>query len=245
MAKKKATLGCFFWLALILLVVVIFLFNQKNIEEVLKKTRFFDLFQNKEEPISVTIESDENPADLDTDSESGKPAEEVKPDTQNTVVLQVDPENPEEQKSDPDMRNVRNARIFYVSVESDGSFSLQSVTRPVQYDDSPLKQTIVSLLKGPSFNELNRGYLNLVPGGAALNRVYVKDGTAFVDFSEDFRFNTLGQVGLEAQLQQIVYTVTEFANIKNVQILIDGAYQKFLSPEGLSIAEPLDRSSFQ
>ena len=39
---------------------------------------------------------------------------------------------------------------------------------------------------------------------ARLRKAQVKDGTAYLDFSEAFRFNSLGKEGLSAQLQQVV-----------------------------------------
>jgi spore germination protein GerM len=66
---------------------------------------------------------------------------------------------------------------------------------------------------------------------------------AYVDFNENFRFNPLGKEGLKAQLNQVVYTVTEFSNISRLQILIDGKKVNFLGPEGIYIGEPLSRSS--
>jgi len=42
--KKPASLGCLFWIAFILLVIVLFFFNKKNIAGVLEKTGAADLF---------------------------------------------------------------------------------------------------------------------------------------------------------------------------------------------------------
>jgi hypothetical protein len=40
MAKKRRTLGCLFYIALVLLVLVVFLFNRGRVQEVLEKTGF-------------------------------------------------------------------------------------------------------------------------------------------------------------------------------------------------------------
>ena len=61
----------------------------------------------------------------------------------------------------------------------------------------------------------------------------MKDGTAYLDFSEAFRFNSLGKEGLSAQLQQVVYSATEFSTVKRVQILLEGKTADYLGPEGL------------
>ena len=47
MAKKKRTLGCLFYIALVLLVLVVFLFNRERVQEVLEKTGFTRLFEKR------------------------------------------------------------------------------------------------------------------------------------------------------------------------------------------------------
>jgi spore germination protein GerM len=87
--------------------------------------------------------------------------------------------------------------------------------------------------------------MSLVAPAARLRKAQVKDGTAYLDFSEDFRFNSLGKEGLSAQLEQVVYSATEFPTVKRVQILLEGKTEDYLGPEGLFIGKPLSRDSFQ
>ena len=47
---KSASLGCLFWIAFILLVLVLFFFNRKNISMVLEKTGAMHLITGKETP---------------------------------------------------------------------------------------------------------------------------------------------------------------------------------------------------
>jgi spore germination protein GerM len=256
MARKKASLGCLFWLALVLLVIVIFLFNQKNIEHVLRRTGFWNLFSSDDKPIDVTIEKDsgsDDPSEL-KDAPANPPTE---------IVLKVDEEVPEKQSPDQDdprgetdkaqseeqnaekesNKSLRKARIYFVVITPEGGIALKSVIRPVYFDNSPLRETLKALLDGPTAAEINQGYLSVIPERTDLRNVYVKGQTAFLDFSDDFRFNSIGQAGLKAQLRQIVFTATEFSNVSDVQILIEGKRQKYLSQEGLSIADPVSRSS--
>ncbi|MFP4563356.1 MAG: hypothetical protein ACLFRY_08590, partial [Spirochaetia bacterium] len=55
MKKKRSSIGCLFWLALILLVAVIFLFNRKTIVTVIRKTGFDSILTRgeREEPPEV------------------------------------------------------------------------------------------------------------------------------------------------------------------------------------------------
>jgi spore germination protein GerM len=50
MARKKASLGCLFWLALILLVVVVFLFNRATINRVIESTGFMEVLAERLNP---------------------------------------------------------------------------------------------------------------------------------------------------------------------------------------------------
>jgi spore germination protein GerM len=266
MAKKKKTLGCLFWISLVLIVVVVFIANQKNIRDVLRKTGFRELFEKEtDEPPEVTI----NPPPQTGVEAPGVEAPGVEapgveaPGVEAPALGTPDPETvadgtieePEaKQTSAPDDRvseadesekpNIRYANIYLVAVREDGEIRLQAVTREVRFDDSPLRETLLELLKGQSGGELSQGLRSQIPSETALLNVYVRDDTAFIDFSESFRFNPLGQEGLEAQLKQVVYTTLEFSNIKNVQILIEGKVRRYLGPEGIFIGQPLSTESF-
>jgi germination protein M len=151
-------------------------------------------------------------------------------------------ENPTEEENSS---NSRDARIYFVKVNAEGQISLKSVTRSVDFSNSPLTQTINTLISGPGSNDINKGSLSLIPEGSRLLSARVEGGTAYLNFNEAFRFNPLGREGYLAQLKQIVYTSTEFPNIKNVQILIEGVIREYLGGEGFYIGEPLSRESFQ
>ena len=92
---------------------------------------------------------------------------------------------------------------------------------------------------------MSEGLITLIPRAVTLNRVYVTERVAYVDVSESFRFNPLGRDGLNAQLQQVVFSATEFPNVQLVQILIEGRRVDYLGPEGIFIGEPIGRENFQ
>jgi spore germination protein GerM len=243
MARKKNTLGCLFYVALVLLVLVIFLFNRKTVQDVIEKTGIFQ--KRTEAPPEVVVtppESEEAPAPQQTPKED-RSGEEPK-----QVVVTVErPETPPAERPAPEERTParsRQARIFYVTVATDGTIQLRGVTRSVEYTDAPLTATLQALLKGPNASEVNQGFITMIPPQARLLKVYVRDNTAYLDFNEAFRFNSLGKEGLIAQLQQVVYCATEFSNVRQVQFLIEGKTTDYLGPEGLYIGKPLSRESF-
>jgi spore germination protein GerM len=272
MAKKHVSLGCLFWLALILLILVIFLFNQKNIEQVVKNTGFLefvsDFFNKKKEPVKISIKplnEQKTTAPTGNKTESQRPHPTQKPQTTPQEIeislptakatpspstLAPKPSlkltgRPEKTTaaSLPENVKIRKARLYFVGVNADGQLFLKGVTRSVPYTDSPLKEVVLSLLKGQTPAEINQGLLTSIPKNTILRNIYIKNNIAYLDFSVEFSINSLGREGLKAQLEQLIYTVTEFTNIKSVQFLIEGKVHQNLSSEGLYIGEPLSRSS--
>jgi spore germination protein GerM len=97
-----------------------------------------------------------------------------------------------------------------------------------------------ALLQGPTAEEQRRGMVSLIPSGARILSATVRGNTAYISFSEEFQYNTYGVEGYAAQLKQIVWTATEFPNVENVQILIEGRRVDYLG-EGIWIGSPLSR----
>jgi spore germination protein GerM len=254
MARKRNTIGCLFYIALVLLVLVIFLFNRAKVQEVIEKTGFSKLFERRKQALVEVVITP--PAQTGNEGEKG---EEGQPETtapkttpQQEVVITVGKPSPQPkqpgsgtaaQPAKPAAK-IRQARLFFIAVDAGGNIQLKGVIRPVGYIDAPLTSTLEALLKGPTPTEVNQGLISLISPQTRLNRVYVKQDTAYLDFSEAFRFNSLGKEGLEAQLKQVVYSATEFPTVKRVQILIDGKTASYLGPEGLFIGKPLARGSF-
>ena len=101
-----------------------------------------------------------------------------------------------------------------------------------------------ALLAGLTASELNSGYISLIPDNTKIKGIRVSDGTAFINFDENFIYNSFGREGFIGQLKQVVYTATEYSTVKRVQFLIDGKVQKYLGSEGIFIGNPLSRNSF-
>ena len=276
--KKKRSLGCLFWIVLVLLVVVLFLFNRKAIEETLSATNFQSILNRRANPATPEVTIAPSAEDGETQSENGSEshlADRMTEDTEDAIRIQVNGTESASQSTAQDgaaesdsgkpaargstvrdadaesssaaerKPNVRKSRIFFVDVDSDGTISLKGIVRSVYYEDMPLKATIDALLEGLDPSEVSMGFLSMISPNTRLRSVSLRGQTAFVDFSEDFRFNPLGIAGLEAQVKQVVYSVTEFANIENVQILIEGNRVEFLASEGIYIGIPLSRESLR
>jgi spore germination protein GerM len=136
----------------------------------------------------------------------------------------------------------RERGIFFVQVENDGeSLKLARVSRNLAVSDAPLGDSLAALLSGPSPEEAGRGMTSFMPPEARILGVRVQGNTAYINFNEFFQYNTRGREGLAFQVQQVVWTATEFSNVKDVQILIEGSKVDFLEG-GLRIGSPIGRS---
>jgi spore germination protein GerM len=102
--------------------------------------------------------------------------------------------------------------------------------------------SLTALIAGPDTEELRRGLISLIPKGTRILNATVRGSTAYISLSEDFQLNTHGVEGYAASLRQIVWTVTEFSNVKDVQILIEGRRLDYLG-EGIWIGSPLNRET--
>ncbi|MFW5842582.1 MAG: GerMN domain-containing protein, partial [Spirochaetota bacterium] len=274
-SRKKASFGVLFWLAFLLLVLVVFLYNRTTIENVLETTGLIEVlrerFNGNEEPEIVRVDPDEAPDVLDDDlldnPEEAPRIVDLPPETAPEPVPPADPDSRDEaeelpdteegpagvpQRPDTDSRDTgdepelrrRNANIYFIRVTDQGTIYPEGVTREVTYTNNPMTQTLNTLLEGPTSDELNLGLLNLIPDGTRLLSAAVRDRVAYLNFSEEFRFNPMGFEGLTAQLQQIVYSTTEFSTVERVQILIEGELVEYLGVEGLFVGKPLSRDSF-
>ena len=251
MARKRTPIGCLFYVALVLLAIVIFLFNRVKVQEVLEKTGFTRLFEHKK-PVEVVVTPapPATPATKATKAPGGQPPAAPAAGGRDVVIAVGKPEPKREapvaKSGQPAAASVRTrqSRLFFIFVQPDGAIQLKSIIREVQYADTPLTSTLEALLRGPTPTEVNQGLLSLLSPNTRLLKVYIREGTAYLDFSEAFRFNSLGKEGLTAQLKQVVYSATEFSTVKHVQIIIEGKTADYLGPEGLYIGKPLGRDSF-
>ncbi len=138
----------------------------------------------------------------------------------------------------------KTRKVYFSRFNEDESQKLVATYRNVQYTDSPLTETLKVLLRGPTSAETSNGLLTNVPDNTSLRRVFIKNSIAYIDLSKAFEYNQYGRESMLLQLKQIVYTATEFGNIKGVQFLIDGQVKSYLGGDGISIGTPLTRNDF-
>jgi germination protein M len=262
-SRSRPSFGVLFWIAAILLIAVLLMFNLPTIRSVLDNTDFVEVVF--EERSSGETEPRENdapapPTDLTDTTDSDTPADGIEQNDDDGEETGTDPvedseepatEEPTEEDAEeivlaPPVRQeetgpARTMRgtLYFIRVSDDGRILAEPVTRTIRYDSGPLTGVVNALIAGPSAEDLNNGLLSLVPQGTELLSARVASGVAFLSFNEDFRFNSMGLEGLLAQLQQVVLTATEFETVDAVQILIDGRTVDYLGGDGVYVGSPL------
>ncbi len=257
-------------MAFILLILVIFLFSRKNIQTVMENTGLLDVLRTRI-GLDESQSGDSNQNSLDTErvSEDDAILRDETNEQQAIIIEQTDQSDDEDQENDTEQVQeqdgdeetttqegnqegesqrpiqLRAASLYFIRVENDGSIHLKQIQRQLRNSDTPLTDTLEALLQGLTAPELNDGLLNLIPEDTLLLSATVNNRVAYLNFNESFRFNSLGAEGLLAQLQQIVYTATEFSSVDRVQFLIEGKQVNYLSGDGVFIGQPLGRSSFR
>jgi spore germination protein GerM len=256
-----------FWLVFIIVVIGIFLANREAIERNfdLLKRRLTSAPVQEELPLTVTEEkggegADETPPDVtiveepaETEPAETEPTEtgpgvtepgaESQPPAQNTQPpVPAQPPRTQDQPQPPKPAETRDRNIYFTQIDNDGQILRSRVIRKIAVSDNPMQDALNALLAGPTPEESNRGIISLIPSNTRILSTFIRGSTAYISFNEDFQFNTYGVEGYAGQIRQIVWTVTEFPTVSDVQILIEGKRIDYLG-EGIWIGSPVNRDS--
>jgi spore germination protein GerM len=259
-AQKKNSQGSqavvVFWLIFVIVIITVFMINYETIN------RNFNLFKMR--LTSSSIAEEELLLDDDLPDEPVTPEFRTVPETprEQTIVTvessgQRDQTNSQTTNEKPAVQQTtgqqtqtqttpaqtRERSVYFTQIDKDGQILQSRVIRRIPVSDSPMQDALNVMLAGPSAEEINRGILNIIPKNTRILSAAVRGSTAYINFSEDFLFSTFGVEGYVAQLRQIVWTVTEFSNVNDVQILIEGRRMDYLG-EGIWIGSPISRQSF-
>jgi hypothetical protein len=240
--KRKAGFGwLLFWLAFLIGVTFLFVANREKVQNSLSILK-----ELIDKPDGQSGVSDPDTPAMDTGEtdvgggESGvgrEPAVQV-PD----VLSSPDTTQPAAPPAVVQPAKMVKRQVYLIRLDNDGGLVATKVERDLPSGDSPMRDALEAVIKGPSADESKRNLLSLIPENVRILGATVRGNTAYVDFSENFLFNTYGIEGYAGQLRQVVWTATEFSNVKDVQILVDGKRIDYLG-EGIWIGSPLSRDS--
>lgn len=263
--KKKRTsakTGCLLWAVAFLVLLVLFLVKFNDIRSAMQKTGFLDALNHAvSKPVSqgkpAQPSAPLSPPSVVTQLPGSQPAatqglsKDAEKPAQTPPQGALQPEQKPEAQTSPlpqggpgqQVQKTMSAVLYFVRIDEDGSISSQRTKRVLPLTDSPIKDTLETLLKGPTESELRSNLISLIPSGAKLRGIRMQGSTVVVDFSDGFAYNRYGKEGYLAQLKQVVFTLTEFQNITDVQFLIEGKIRSFIS-EGVPLDKPYSRASF-
>ncbi|AXF55825.1 GerMN domain-containing protein [Salicibibacter kimchii] len=178
-------------------------------------------------------------------SDEGEQNEEASSDAQEEETSEIDTKEedpddaePEEGKENKGSEGEGVERELYL-LDEDGLV----VPRTFQFDNDPevLKQSLEHLVvEGPITNQLPSGLQAVLPPETEIQGVDLsEDGTAIVDFSPEFE--EYPEEHEEALLQAVTWTLTQFDEVEQVEIQINGHIQETLpnadTPVGDGTAE--------
>lgn len=248
--KGKTKYGWFlFWIAFFIGTTLLFVINREKVQAslavlntMLNNSPAPEAASKSEEPARLPEDSEAPPGLIGPDAPLAEP--QTAPEPQADFQTAADSEAPDPQpgtQTAPGARNVRRV-IYMIRPYDDGALVPAKVERALPPSDSPMQDAIEAVIKGPSTDEAKRRLKSLIPAGVKILGATVRGNTAYVNFSEEFLFNTYGIEGYAGQLRQIVWTATEFRNVNDIQILVDGKRIDYLG-EGIWIGSPLSRDN--
>lgn len=137
----------------------------------------------------------------------------------------------------------RTRSLYFVQLDPEGTILHSKVNRNLPNSDTPLSDVLQALLDGPNQEEQAQGIMSLIPKGTTLLSIIIRLETAYINLSEAFLYTPYGSEGYTAQLQQLIWTATEFSAIKDVQLLIEGRKLDYLG-DITWIGSPIGRDFF-
>jgi spore germination protein GerM len=105
-----------------------------------------------------------------------------------------------------------------------------SVDRKIAKTTATAKASLEELLKGPTQAEHDASYFTSINSGVKLQKITIKDGTAYADFDKTLEQSVGGSCRVTAIRSQITQTLKQFSSVKNVIISIDGRTEDILQP---------------
>jgi spore germination protein GerM len=240
--KSGSQIIVIFWLVFVIVILTVFMINAQTIQ------RNFNLFVSRlttgpstEEEL-LTVDDEIGILELSTGTEPEIVTVESSPGQTDTRPPAQEERQPD-QTPQPQPVQTRERTIYFTQIDNDGQILQSRTVRRLPVSETPMQDVLNAMLTGPSADELTKGIINFIPQNTRLLSATIRGSTAYINFSEDFMFNTFGVEGYVAQLRQIVWSVTEFPNVNDVQILIDGRRLDYLG-EGIWIGSPINRQTF-
>ncbi|MGB7893730.1 MAG: GerMN domain-containing protein [Microcoleus sp.] len=137
--------------------------------------------------------------------------------------------------------DVQTVQVYWVK-DASGKFEGVPTKVAVKQADKPdaaLQAAFTSLLAGPKDGTVS----SEIPNGTKLRGLSVKNDGVYVDLSAEFTSGG-GSNSMTGRLGQVIYTATSLQPNTKVWISVEGKPLELLGGEGLEVAQPSTRQSF-
>ncbi|MEG4516515.1 MULTISPECIES: GerMN domain-containing protein [unclassified Microcoleus] len=137
--------------------------------------------------------------------------------------------------------DVQTVQVYWVK-DASGKFEGVPTKVAVKQADKPdaaLQAAFNSLLAGPKDGTVS----SEIPKGTKLRGLSVKNDGVYVDLSAEFTSGG-GSTSMTSRLGQVIYTATSLKPNTKVWISVEGKPLELLGGEGLEVAQPSTRQSF-
>lgn len=105
-----------------------------------------------------------------------------------------------------------------------------AVERQVPKTSAIARAAIEALLRGPTQEEINQGFVSNINSGVRIQKLTIENGLAKIDFDEQLEFQVGGSCRVAAIRAQIIDTLKQFPFVDNVIISINGRTEDILQP---------------
>lgn len=130
---------------------------------------------------------------------------------------------------------VRGEKIGVIGSEVEKSADTEAVAQGA----------VQELLRAGTSGEDNAGLTTAIPTGTKLIGLRLaEDGVATIDLSDEFGSGG-GSLSMQLRVAQVVYTLTQFAEVKKVAFELNGEPAQAIGGEGVVVDPPVDRSDFE
>jgi germination protein M len=124
-----------------------------------------------------------------------------------------------------------------------GSAGLVPVLREVPATKAVARAAVTAVLAGPTSGEAGRSISSEIPSGTQLLGITIESNVATVDLSGEFASGS-DSTAVRTRFAQVVYTVTQFSNVKSVAFHIDGQPATVYDGAGTALDRPATRADY-
>lgn len=125
-------------------------------------------------------------------------------------------------------------KVFFSNTKEDSAGlyceKTYATERNVSASAKTIQTALEELLKGPTAEEKEQGYLTNINPGVVIQKITMENGIASIDFSKKLEEAVGGSCRVAAIRSQIANTVEQFSEVDLVIISIDGRQEDILQP---------------